>query len=91
MTKPQTVAVKDPTEHWSPPSADDGVPSDSQLLDMAIAAARTTPDEVNDALRALIGLVMSTAVREDCPAEIKTALLHSSQYLDARTVAIAYL
>lgn len=82
---------KDRTDYWSPSSADDGTPDDNQLLDMAIAAARTTPDEINDALRALIGLVMSTASRSDCPAEIKRALLHSRQYLDARAVAIAYL
>lgn len=82
---------KDQTDYWSPPSADEGVPDDNQLLDMAIAAARTTPDETNDALRALIGLVMTIANRPDCPAEIKKAMLHSRQYVDARTVAIAYL
>lgn len=81
---------KDPTD-WSPPSHDDGVPTDDQLLDMAVAAARTTPDETHDAILSLIGLVQSICARADCPDEIKSAMLRDRRYVDARQVAIAYL
>lgn len=76
---------------WEPPSQDDGMPSDDQLLDQAIAEARTTPDETHDTILALIGLVQSVCARADCPDEIKSALLRDRRYLDARTVGIAYL
>lgn len=81
---------KDETD-WHPPSQDDGMPSDDQLLDQAIAEARKTPDETHDTILALIGLVQSVCARPDCPEDIKTALLRDRKYLDARTVAIAYL
>ena len=80
---------KDPT-YCDPPSADEGVPSDDQLLDMAIAANRSTPDEVNDALRQLIGLVQRVASGKDTPQTIKSALL-AREYFDAREVAKSYL
>lgn len=80
---------KDPT-YCDPPSADEGVPSDDQLLDMAIAANRSTPDEVNDALRQLIGLVQRVANDKDTPQAVKSALL-SREYFEAREVAKSYL
>ncbi len=81
---------KDNSE-WHPPSQDDGMPTDDQLLDQAVAEARTTTDETHDAILSLIGLVQSVCARPDCPEEIKTALLRDRRYLDARTVGIAYL
>lgn len=80
---------KDPT-YCDPPSADEGVPTDDQLLDMAIAANRSTPDEVNDALRQLIGLVQKVATAKDTPSAVRSALL-SREYFEAREVAKAYL
>lgn len=80
---------KDPT-YCDPPSADEGVPSDDQLLDTAIAANRSTPDEVNDSLRQLIGLVQRVANDKDTPQSVKSALL-SREYFDAREVAKSYL
>ena len=50
-------------------------------MNMAIAAARTTPNEIHDALLALIGLVQSLG--GDAIKDIR--------YLEARTVAKAYL
>lgn len=63
---------------------------DDRLLDMAIAANRTTPDEVNDALRKLIGLVKRAAAHDDTPQSVKSLLL-SREYFDAREVAKSYL
>ena len=60
-------------------------------LDAAIAEARTTPDEVNDALRGLIGLVQLICARDDIPDEIRTALLTNHRYIEARSVAKVYL
>ena len=64
---------------------------DDQLLEMAIAEARVTPDETHDAILQLLGLIQSVAGRDDCPAEVKAALIRSQQYVDARAVAKAYL
>lgn len=81
---------KDPTD-WDPPSHNDGMPTDEQLLDQAVAAARTTPDETHDALLGMIGLVQMICARADMPNDIRKALLSSHRYVDARAVAIAYL
>lgn len=81
---------KDPT-YYDPPSQDDGLPTDDQLLDQAVAAARGTPDEVHDALLGMIGLVQLISARDDLPADIKTAMLSNHRYIDARMVAKAYL
>lgn len=82
---------KDQTDYWDPPSQTDGLPSDDQLLDQAVAEARTTPDETHDAILSMIGLVQSICARADCPEAIKTAMLRDRRYLDARAVGIAYL
>jgi hypothetical protein len=79
-----------PAEYWDTPSDNDGMPDDDQLLDMAIAEDRTTPDEVSDALRRMIGLVQDICRREDCPAEIQRAL-KDQRFWDAREVAKNYL
>jgi len=50
-------------------------------LDNAIAEARKTPDEMHDALVALIGLVQG----------IGGDAVKDTRYLEARTVAKAYL
>jgi hypothetical protein len=81
---------KDPT-YYDPPSTDEGMPDDDQLLDMAIAAARSTPNEIHDALLGLIGLVQSVAQRPDTPEDARKALLRGAAYSEARTVAKAYL
>jgi hypothetical protein len=54
---------------------------DEAMLDAAILEARTTPDEVRDALLALIGLVQG----------IGGDAVKDARYLEARTVAKAYL
>ena len=80
-----------PYDDWEPPSHDDGMPTDDQLLDHAVADARTTADETHDAILSMIGLIQSVCARPDCPDEIKTALLRDRRYIDARAVGIAYL
>jgi len=63
-------------------------PTDADL-DAAIARARTTPDEVYDALLGLIGLVQSiTAVM---PLDARKEILEDACYINAREVAKAYL
>lgn len=64
-------------------SADDG------LLDRAIAEARTTPDEVHDALIGLIGLVQLICTRDDVPDDVKALMRTHRRYVDAREVAKA--
>lgn len=67
---------------WIDPTpCDEGVPDDDALLDMAIAAARTTPNESHDALLALIGLVQ----------KIGGDAVKDQRYFEAREVAKAYL
>ena len=83
--------LSSPEDEWTPPSNDEGVPDDDQLLDQAVAAARTTPDEQFDALLGMIGLVQLICAREDCPPDIKSAMLSNHRYVDARAVAKAYL
>lgn len=69
-------------DQWIDPTpCDEGMPDDDALLDMAIASARTTPDEVHDALLALIGLVQ----------KIGGEAVKDSLYFQAREVAKAYL
>lgn len=69
-------------DQWIDPTpCDEGVPDDDALLDMAIAARRTTSDEIHDALLALIGLVQS--IGGDAVKDLR--------YLDAREIAKAYL
>lgn len=60
-------------------------------LDAAIDAARTTPDEVHDALIGMIGLVRSLVARLDCPDDVRLAALQDQRYIDARHVAKSYL
>lgn len=69
-------------DQWIDPTpCDEGVPVDDDLLDMAIAAKRTTPDEVHDALLALIGLVQALGGEH----------VKDARYLEARAVAKSYL
>lgn len=69
-------------DQWIDPTpCDDGVPDDDDLLDMAIASARTTPNEIHDALLALIGLVQG----------IGGDAVKDKRYLEARMIAKAYL
>lgn len=69
-------------DQWIDPTpCDEGVPDDDNLLDMAIAARRTTPNEIHDALLALIGLIQSLG--GDAVKDLR--------YLDAREIAKAYL
>lgn len=81
---------KDPT-YYDPPSAEDGLPDDDQILDEAVAAARVTPNEIHDALLGMIGLVHLITSRTDLPDDIRKALLTNHRYIDARTVAKTYL
>lgn len=76
---------------WDPPSVDDGMPDDDDLLDQAVRTARTSPNEIHDALLGMIGLVQIIASRSDCPPEIKAVLLSNHRYVDAREVAKSYL
>ena len=76
---------------WDPPSDNDGMPDDDQLLDQAIVAARTTANEIHDALLGMIGLVQLICARDDLPDDIRRALLTNHRYVDARVVSIAYL
>lgn len=84
---------KDPTDagEWEPPSHDDGMPTDDQYLDAAVAEAKTSPDEVHDALLGMIGLVQLICARDDVPDVVKQAMATNHRYLDAREVAKAYL
>lgn len=60
-------------------------------LDAAVDAARTTPDEVHDALLGMIGLVRYLVARLDCPDEVRLVALQDQRYIDARHVAKSYL
>lgn len=60
-------------------------------LDVAVAAARTTPDEVHDALMGMIGLVMSVVARPDTTDNVARILLQDPRYRAARDVAKEYL
>lgn len=68
---------KDDMTDWGQENVEQG----ERDLDNAIAEARKTPDEMHDALVALIGLVQS----------LGGDVVKDVRYLDARTVAKAYL
>lgn len=83
--------LSSPEDEWEPPSQDDGLPTDDDQLDAAIARAPTTPNEIHDALLGMLGLVQLICARDDVSDEVKRALRTNHRYVDARTVAIAYL
>jgi hypothetical protein len=65
--------------------------NEDALLDAAIVEARTTPNEIHDALLGMIGLVQQLCEHYGLSEENVKAVLHDRRYVDARSVAITYL
>jgi hypothetical protein len=78
------------TTHWDD-NENDGIPDDDMLLDAAVAEARTTPNEIHDALLGMIGLVQQLCTHCGLSEENAKKILLDRRYVDARAVALSYL